>query len=100
MPGYILQQGQVTPSGGVYQISFDPVALYEDFPNLDLTGRDDWSAGLSDTFSVGLLLQGQRGDETVYRANTITIQGQEIHVRDAQPEPAKDIYLPLIRRGG
>ena len=47
--------------GGTYMIVFDPVALHEDFPNLDLTGRDNWETALSDTFAIGLLLQGQSG---------------------------------------
>ncbi len=81
MPGYILEHGQVTPSDGEYRITFDPAALHEEFPNLDLTGRDDWRAGLADTFAIGLLLRGRdAGGNLIYRANTITIQGEEVFV--------------------
>jgi len=100
MPGYILQHGQVTPSNGSYEIIFNPVTLHEDFPNLDLTARDDWKPGLSDTFAIGLLLRAQRGDETVYRANTVTIQGQQVFVGDAPLDLPNDIYVPLLLSGG
>jgi len=100
MPGYILEHGQVTPSGGRYEITFDPAALHEDFPNLDLVGRDDWGPGLADTISVGLLLRGQRGGETVYRANTVTLQGEQVFVGEGPAEAAHEVYLPLILRSG
>jgi len=100
MPGFILKQGQVTPSGGTYQISFDPAALHEDFPNLDLIGRDDHTTGLSDTFAIGLLLQGQDDGEDVYRANTITIQGQRVHHGDAPIVWPFTRYLPMLIQGG
>ena len=100
MPGYILDHGQVTPSGGAYQITFDPVTLHNDFPNLDLVGRDDFRQGLSDTFAIGLLLRGQSGGDTVYRANTITVQGEQVFVREALPDLSNRVYLPLILKGG
>ena len=100
MPGYILEHGQVTPSGGTYQITFDPVTLYNDFPNLDLVGRDDGSPGLADTFAIGLLLRGQSGGSVDYRANTITVQGEQVFVREALPDLSNRVYLPLILKGG
>jgi hypothetical protein len=96
IPGYILQQGQVTPSGKTYRIVLDPVALQQDYPNLDLVGRDDWRAGLADTISVGLLLRGRQGDAAIYRANTITFQGDQVYVGGAGTGPSQDIYLPLV----
>jgi len=98
MPGYVLEQGQVAPAGGTYQITFDPDALHEDFPNLDLAGRDDHSPGLADTFAIGLLLRGQREGETVYRANAVTLQGERVFVGDAPGEVVYAVYLPLILR--
>jgi hypothetical protein len=98
MPGYILQHGQATIDGGTYEIVFDPQALYEDFPNLDLQGRDGMGgAGLSDTFAIGLLLRGESGGNTVYRANTITIQGEQVFIGDAVFD-ALEVYLPLVLR--
>jgi hypothetical protein len=101
MPGYILGQGQVTPTGDTYQITFDPATLHEDYPNLDLVGRDGYGPGLADTFSIGLLLRGQSpgASDTVYLANTLTIQGDQVFVGQ---ESSGDVetYLPLILRGG
>jgi hypothetical protein len=98
MAGFILEHGQVTPTMGMYQVVFDPVTLNQDFPNLDLVGRDSWEdAGLADTFSIGLLLQGLSGDEPVYRANAITIQGNEVFV-DSPALDLSSIYLPLVLR--
>ena len=107
MPGFILEQGQVTPSGDTYEIVFDPVALHHDFPNLDLEGRDAWVPGLADTFSIGLLLRGQAASlaegtasgSTIYRSNTLTIQGDQVFVGQ---ESSGDVetYLPLILKGG
>ena len=80
MAGYILDHGQVMPVGGTYQITFDPATLHNDFPNLDLVGRDEFGPGLADTFAIGLLLRGESGGSTVYRANTITLQGEQVFV--------------------
>jgi hypothetical protein len=101
MPGYILQYGQAALDGDTYQITFDPVALSADFPNLDLVGRDSYQAGLSDTFAIGMLLRGQSGSNMVYRANTIIIQGDQVFVGNAPfdlPEKPNKIYLPLVLR--
>ena len=99
-PTVPLRRHREAPSGGIYQITFDPTALHQDFPNLDLIGRDEWRAGLADTFAIGLLLRGQRGGETIYRANTITIQGEQVFVGDAPLDLPNEIYLPLVTKGG
>jgi hypothetical protein len=96
MPGYILDHGQAAIQGDTYEIVFDPVALHAEFPNLDLEGRDEpGRPGLADTFAVGLLLHGQSAQGAVYRANTITIQGEQVFVG----ETPVGFYLPLIVRG-
>jgi len=100
MPGYILHHGQAEIANGGYSLVFDPVALHHDFPNLDLTGRDDWSPGLADTFAIGLLLTGQSGDEPVFRANTITIQGEQVYVGHSHHELSNTILLPMIIKAG
>jgi hypothetical protein len=96
MPGYILEHGQATIDGDVYHLIFDPVALHQDYPNLDLVGRDEPRPGLADTVSLGLLLRGQAGGQAVYRANTLTFQGQQVFVGDAVSPPRSHRYLPLI----
>ena len=85
LPGYILEHGEVEPIGRRFEIAYDPVTLRKDFPNIDLMGRDDRRPGLSDTIIIGLLLRGETGGGVDYRANTITLQGQQVYVGgDAQ----------------
>jgi hypothetical protein len=100
IPGCILEHGQVLPSGATYRVVYDPVALHEDFPNLDLTDRDDGDPGLADTVSIGLLLQGVHHDRAVYRANTVTLQGEQVFVGDADVDPPWSVYLPVVLRSG
>jgi hypothetical protein len=102
MPGFILTQGQTSADDGVYRLTFDPVALHQDFPNLDLVGRDSPDQpGLADTFSIGLLLQAQKQDGAPeYRANTITLQGDQVFIRNAPPLELQELFLPLILKGG
>ena len=98
MPGYILEHGQVMPVGSTYLVTFDPAALHEEFPNLDLVGRDDWHTGLADTFAIGLLLQGQSGGERVYRANTITFQGDQVFMGGVIERTPVKVFLPVVRK--
>ena len=100
MPGYILEQGQAALRNGRYEIFFDPVALHDDFPNLDLIGRDGWRPGLADTFAVGLLLRGDRGGQELFQANTITIQGEQVLVGGERVGDFYEIYLPVTLKGG
>ena len=99
MPGFILEHGQATVAAGSgYEVVFDPVRLQQDFPNLDLIGRDDpQRAGLPDTFRIGLLLRGKDAHGApVYRANSLTLVNQEVSL--AAETPVQRAYLPLIRR--
>ena len=95
MPGFILEQGQVTPVGDAYQILFDPVALNRDFPNLDLTGRYARDRpGLADTFTISMLLQGRGGNGQAFFANSLTIQGEQLFVDS--PSMDHQVFLPFI----
>jgi hypothetical protein len=98
MPGYILEHGQATMQSGGYQIVFDAAELNEDFPNLDLVGRDSGDAGLADTVCISLLLQGRSASGPVYQANTVTFQGVQVFVGDAPPDMPYDTYLPMALR--
>jgi hypothetical protein len=81
MAGYILDHGQVKTEGNTFRITFDPAALHDDFPNLDLIGRDaPEQVGLADTFALSLLLQGQSETGLIFLANTITIQGDQVFI--------------------
>jgi hypothetical protein len=70
--------------------------LQQDYPNLDLLGRDGWRAGLADTISIGLLLRGQKGGEMVHHANTITLQGDRVYVGGTSSGSSQAVYLPLV----
>jgi len=79
MPGYILEQGETEPVDDSLTVEYDPVTLQHTYPNLDLSGKDDRGPGLADTISIGLLLCD--GDTSAdCRANTMTIQGQQVFV--------------------
>jgi hypothetical protein len=99
MPGYILEHGQAAIHDGQWVISFDPVALHQNFPNLDLMGRDSWGPGLADTFSIGLLLSGTRDGQPVHQANTVTVQGEQVFVGGEARGEFLETYLPLVRKG-
>jgi hypothetical protein len=94
MPGYILKHAQTAASGGTFQIVFDPVTLAQDYPNLDLVGRDDWQAGLADTFTIGLLLRGQSGGQPIQRANVIALQGNQVYVGESNL--TRKVFLPIV----
>jgi hypothetical protein len=96
MPGVILKHGQIVPQNGAFLITYDPVSLHQQFPNLDLTGRDDWSPGLADTVSIGLLLQGSLAGQPVYQANTVTLQGERVYVGASEIEYSERVYLPVL----
>jgi len=80
MPGTILDQGRARIAGGRWVVEYDPVALHADFPNLDLIGREDHRPGLADTVIVSLLLSGDGPSGPVWRATSVTLQGQQVHV--------------------
>jgi hypothetical protein len=101
MPGFILTHGQASIDDGFYSLAFDPVALHQDFPNLDLIGRDSpYQPGLADTISIDLYLQAQRPDGAFeYRANNVTLQGDQVFIGDAPPLDLIELVLPLIQKG-
>lgn len=97
MPGVILEEGQARIDNGGFSLTFDPDALHADFPNLDLTGRSTKAPGLADTFSFGLLLSGRQDGQQVYRATTLTIQGDQVYVENAEDVVIiRDVYLPVV----
>lgn len=96
MPGFILQEGQSQIANGNFSLTFDPAALAMNFPNLDLIGLYSMEAGLADTFSFGLLLTGQQDGQTVHYATTLTIQGDQVYVENAEDVPLPPVYLPAV----
>lgn len=99
MPGYILQHGQATISGPTFELIFDPETLAGDFPNLDLTAREDLVPGLSDTISINIMLTGHIGEQTVNFANVVVFQGNQVFIDSPPPYlPGQWIYLPSVRK--
>jgi hypothetical protein len=99
MPGTILEHGTIATTTGTFSFSFDPVTLNAVFPNLDLLGRDTYQAGLSNTFSIGILLKGDDGNGTVHYANTITIQGEQVFVGGSFSRDWLELFLPSVLKG-
>jgi hypothetical protein len=94
MPGFILEQGTVTPAGGTFTVAYDPVTLHNDFPNIDLAAPEEWRPGLSDEVLITLFLADGDG---AFRANTVTLFGEEVFVGH-DPSLRFPIYLPAILR--
>jgi len=83
MPGYILEHGQTSPSGGAFSLTFDPVTLAKTFPNLDLQSKEAQRPGLADTVLITMLLKGTRNGLPVVAAASLTLQGEQVLRRDA-----------------
>jgi hypothetical protein len=96
MPGFILEEGTITPSGGSFAISYDPVALHRDFSNLDLVAKYAAQPGLADPVLVTFLLTGYDGPQQVHRAGAVFFDGEEVHTLAINLESA--VYLPLTLR--
>jgi hypothetical protein len=95
MPGFILDEGTVTPSGDSFTLVFDPLALHQDFPNLDLTAKDANVPGLTDSVLITFLLSGERGGQKLYQAGAVFLDGDEV-----QTPGTRSVYVPLVLRGG
>ena len=93
MPGYVLEQGEVEPVGRNFQFTYDPVTLRQDFPNIDLMGRDDRQPGLTDTITISMLLRGETDGAVEYFANTVTLQGQRVFV-GGDGQGFNDLWAP------
>jgi hypothetical protein len=96
MPGFILEEGTIIPSGGAFTILYDPPALHQDFPNLDLTARYASQPGLADPVLVSFLLTGFDGPQQVHQAGAVFFDGEEVHTFAINLDNA--VYLPLVLR--
>jgi hypothetical protein len=96
MPGFILEEGTFTPSGNTFTITYDPLALHQDFPNLDLIAKDANQPGLADPVLIAFLLSGEKDGQEVHRAGAVFLNGEEVQM----PETTVNhfVYLPLILR--
>jgi hypothetical protein len=96
MPGFILETGNVTPTGNSFTINYDPLALHQDFPNLDLTAWDADHPGLADPVLVTFLVAGERLHNRVYQAGAVFFSGDEVHTPSLVLE---SVYLPVTLKG-
>jgi len=80
MPGFILEEGVITPAGDTVTITYDPVALHEDFPNLDLKAKLADRPGLTDPVLITFLLAGRHSDGSVQRAGVVFLEGEEVFI--------------------
>jgi hypothetical protein len=95
MPGWILQQGQATPSAGVLRLSYDPETLARDYPNLDLVARDAQRAGLADLVTISVLATGRNAlGVAVQRACVTTLLAEEVQTTRIE-QPFK-LRLPVV----
>jgi hypothetical protein len=96
MPGFILEQGTITPSGSTFSIVYDPLTLHQDFPNLDLMAKDANQPGLADPVLITFLLSGEQDGQDVYLAGAVFLSGEEVQI----PEGALGhlVYLPTVLR--
>ncbi len=78
MPGYILEQGTVSAAGDTFTVTYDPVALHDDFPNIDLTAFDAYRPGLADQIWISFVVVTEDGNAF---AGTVTLHGEEVLVR-------------------
>lgn len=95
MPGFILDQGTFQPSGEVFEITYDPLALHQDYPNLDLMAKDSAIAGLTDPVLVTFLLSGKQDGVDVQRAGMVFFDGDYVWVPSGS---GAQIYLPILRK--
>ena len=93
MPGFILEEGVLAPSGHSFTIPYDPMALHQDFSNLDLKARDEDRNGLADPVLVSFLVVGDQAEgRRVHLAGTVFLDGEEVLVQCA----ARQVHLPLV----
>ena len=98
---------------GVYWVGVTPpVPYYPTHQTIDLTSGDATGVVLTlddeptnpipyeppdaTRMAIGLLLRASSGGETIYRANTITIQGEQVFVGSSFIDLPNKTYLPLI----
>jgi hypothetical protein len=102
MPGWVLQTGELAPTGGTFLINYDPKTLRNTFPNIDLRRPQGWSPGLSDEVFINFVVSGNDGGSTVHRANAVTLHGEQILFEGyAQPQiPPTPTPIPEGRHSG
>jgi hypothetical protein len=76
MPGFQLASGTVPLENGAATIVYDPVALKQSFPNIDLGGRSTPTPGLADTVWASFGFEAADGR---FYADHLTLQGPDLY---------------------
>jgi hypothetical protein len=97
MPGFLLEQGTVIPTGNRFTVTYDPETLNEEFPNIDLTAYDAPRAGLGDRIRVNMLLCDDR-DRCA--ARSLAIDAEEVVDPTVQTPPRRRSARPVRRLPG
>jgi hypothetical protein len=115
MPGWVLEAGTITPQGKAFTITYDPEALSQEFPNLDLRRQYSWAPGLVDSVFISFAVFGDNGGTPATWANVVALQGEQVFVEgyqalltaDGRPPTADRsvaervhlLYLPMVAKG-
>ena len=102
MSGFLLDQGQLGVDQGAFSYRYDPVALHQAFPNLDIeiisehrTFRPWTEPEAVDTIQLSLYAEGETNGRIEQRARAITLQGMRLLV----PNSIRTKPLPLVMKG-
>lgn len=94
MSGFLLEQGDINVISDTFRYIFDPLALHQDFPNLDVGEAPACCPELVDTITLSFLLTGKdEAGHPVQRASRIDLQGQDYRLHRSR---LWTIYLPLV----
>ena len=77
MPGYLLASGTTALDHGSATVVYDPIALSQTFPNIDVGGRLTDAPGLADTVWASVALEA--ADGRLY-ADHVTLQGPDVYL--------------------
>ena len=94
MPGFVLDQGTIASAGTVFTIPYDPLALHEDYPNLDLKAKDANVPGLADPVLITYLVSGREGGHEMHYAGAVFLNGDEVQVPGSALGHV--VHLPLV----
>jgi len=102
LSGFILQQGKLPISGGTFTYTYDPVALHQDFPNLDVTIIPPYRSYIPwrepeavDTVQMNFCLVADEEGRRIQRARAVTLQGVHLFA-PAVPRREHGRHLPLL----
>lgn len=80
MPGFVLQSGALPVRNGSVLLTFDPLLLSKQYPNLDLWGRSEQVRGLSDEIMLSVFIEGRDSSgRRVFAGKLLTLFGEDLY---------------------